>query len=250
MAFAVLPIEDPQELRDMNDRLVREADVVIAVSDELRRQAKALNRNTHRAPNATDPAVLGVASREGPIAPELTRIPHPIVGYVGQVADKMDYQLIDELAKARPNWSFVFVGPVWLHRQREADTLSDRPNVHFLGPRPFEELPTYLRGFDVCFLPHRRSKLTLSMDPIKLYDYLATGKPVVSTGVAGLDRFEDVVWVADDAPGFLRALEQALGEEGSLRARRLAYARANSWPIRGAQIWKLVKSEMTAKGAV
>jgi len=247
-AFDVLPTEDPQELHDLNDRLVREADLVLAVSEELQRRAQALNRNVHRVPNATDVAVLNAASVDGPVAPELMGLPHPLIGYVGQIADKMDYQLIGELATARPDWSFVFVGAVWETRRREVDSLSALPNVHFLGFRPFQDLPAFLRGFDVCILPHRRSRLTLSMDPIKLYDYLAAGKPIVSTSVAGVDRFADVIRVADGVPAFVSALEQALSEDGVLCGRRLAYARGNSWPVRAAEVWELVRSNLAARG--
>jgi len=239
-AFDVLPVEDPQELVDMNDCILRQADVVFAVSEELTRRASMVNPHTHRAPNATDAHMLQAAERNGPLAEELLELPRPIIGYIGQIADKMDYDLVDALTQARPEWSFVFVGNVWVNRQEQVAALAARPNVHFLGQCAYRELPTYLRGFDVCVLPHVRSALTRSMDPIKLYDYLASGKPIVSTGVAGVERFTDVVYVGNTPQEFMAALDRAVRENGALCERRLSYARQNTWPQRAAEMWKIV----------
>ncbi|HHS96951.1 MAG TPA: glycosyltransferase family 1 protein [Chloroflexi bacterium] len=243
-AFDVLPVADREELERLNRRVLQEADLVFAVSESLFQRARTANPNTYRAPNATDLTVVGRAAEPGPVAPELRHLPRPIVGYVGQIADKIDYDLLASLVDARPGWSFVFVGNVWDNHRHQVAALSERPNVHFLGPRDFERLPAYLRGFDVCILPHRVTPLTRSMDPIKLYDYLATGKPIVSTPVAGVERFADVVYVADGAEAFATALEAALQENPELRRRRLAYARENTWTRRGEEIWTVICSRL------
>jgi len=244
-AFDILPVEDPAEIIALNDHILRQVDLVFAVSAELERRAAAVNTHTHRAPNATDPEKLGGAATDGPVAPELAGLPRPIIGYVGQVADKMDYDLIGQVARARPAWSFVFVGPVWSSKRERVAALNSLSNVHFLGARPFDQLISYLRGFDVCTLPHAISPLTRSMDPIKLYDYLATGKPVVSTPVAGVERFADVVRIADGPAAFVAALEAALGENGALTGRRLAYAQDNTWRTRADQMWRVIQSIAT-----
>lgn len=243
--FDILPVEDPDEIIALNDRILQQVDLVFAVSAELERRALAVNPHTHRAPNATDPEKLGGAAVDGPIAPELANLPYPIIGYIGQIADKMDYELIDQMAQARPHWSFVFVGPVWSSKREYVASLEALDNVYFLGARPYEQLVFYLRGFDVCVLPHIISPLTRSMNPIKLYDYLATGKPIVSTPVAGMARFADVVRVADGSGAFVVALEAALGENGALTAQRLAYAWANTWQIRAEGMWKVMQSAVT-----
>jgi glycosyltransferase involved in cell wall biosynthesis len=248
-AFDILPLEDPAEIVALNDRILQQVDLVFAVSAELERRATAVNPHTHRAPNATDPEKLGGAAADGPVAAELAELPRPIIGYVGQIADKMDYELIGQVARARPDWNLVFVGPVWSSKRERTAALEALGNVHFLGARPFDTLVTYLRGFDVCTLPHAITPLTRSMDPIKLYDYLATGKPVVSTPVAGVERFADVVRVADGPEAFLVALEAALSEDGALTAQRLAYAQANTWPTRAKEIWEIVQSVLAERGS-
>jgi glycosyltransferase involved in cell wall biosynthesis len=149
--------------------------------------------------------------------------------------------LVGQVARARPGWSFCFVGPVWSTKQEHVAALETLGNVHFLGARPFDALAAYLRGFDVCTLPHVISALTRSMDPIKLYDYLATGKPTVSTPVAGVERFADVVYIGETADAFLSGLERALLEDGALRKRRMSHARENTWPQRAREMWKVVE---------
>lgn len=244
-AFNVLPVEDPRTLIAANQRTIRGVDQVFAVSEDLTRRAASLNPHTDRAPNASDPQRLGDAEAA---APELEQMSRPIVGYIGQIADKVDYALIGEISQARPNWSFVFVGPVWYTRQALVDSLGARPNVHFLGARPYESLSAYLREFDVCIMPHVRNALTRSMDPTKLYDYMVTGKPIVSTEVAGLERFPDVVYTGNTSQAFLSALDRAIAENGRLRQRRLAYARANTWPHRADEIWAAVKGRLAEGG--
>jgi glycosyltransferase involved in cell wall biosynthesis len=239
-AFDLLPVEDPPEIVALNGRILRQVDLVFAVSDELRRRAAAENSHACHAPNATDPDRLGGAAADGPLAPELASLPRPIIGYLGQIADKMDYELIAQVAGARPDWSLVFVGPVWSSKREQVAALEALGNVHFLGARPFDQLVPYLRGFDVCMLPHAISPLTRSMDPIKLYDYLTTGKPIVSTPVAGTERFLDVLYLADNATGFVMCIDDALVENGQLAERRLAYARQNTWSQRASQMWQVM----------
>jgi glycosyltransferase involved in cell wall biosynthesis len=242
--FDLLPVEDRQDLVDWNEHILREADLVFAVSESLYHRAKAINEHSYRAPNATDTEKLGGAASDGPVAPELVGLSRPIIGYVGQIADKMDYGLIDQLARARPTWSFVFVGPVWSSKQEQVASLKELGNIHFLGARPFEQLAPYLRGFDVCTLPHAITPLTRSMDPIKLYDYLSTGKPIVSTPVAGVERFADVVYVSDTPSAFLEGLEEALTENSDLHQKRLAYAQQNAWSQRAREMWQVLKHHL------
>lgn len=239
-AFDLLPVEDGRELQALNDRVLREADLVLTVSEYLYHQAQELNPHVYRVPNASDPSVMGQAAAPGEVAPDLVDLSRPIVGYVGQIADKLDFELVEGLARARPGWSFVFIGDVWETRRAQAQALGARANVHFLGRRDYHQLPAYLRAFDVCAMPHRCTPLTRSMDPIKLYDYLATGKPIVSTPIAGVERFRDVVYVGDTPEAFVMGVEEALQEPPELPEKRLQYAQQNTWSRRGSEIWSLI----------
>ncbi len=246
-AFEVLPVADRDWLEAENRALLRAVDVVFAVSRNLFDRARALNPHTWELPNATDLAVIGRAAVDGPMDGAVAALPRPRIGYVGQIADKLDYALIARVADLRPAWSFIFVGNVWENHRAEVERLSARPNVHFLGRRAYAELPDILRGFDLCWLPHRLTPLTASMDPIKLYDYLATGKPIVGTPVAGMERFADVVRTGRTAEELVAQMEAAFREPPALRAQRLACAYQATWERRGEQAYRIVRDQIEGK---
>jgi glycosyltransferase involved in cell wall biosynthesis len=247
-AFSQLPVADRTALERASDRALHQADLVFTVSESLRQRASAINRRTHPAPNATDFDLLSQSAHTAtPAAPELHALASPCLGYIGQIGENIDYALVGALAEARPAWSFVFVGPVWATRQAEVERLSAFSNVHFVGGRPHALLPGYLRGFDVCLMPHLRNALTTSMDPTKLYDYLASGKPIVSTRVAGTERFADLVHFGDTPHEFLTRVEAALSENGTQAQARLAAAQENSWPRRAAAMWRVVTEACCSK---
>ncbi|MBL8056560.1 MAG: glycosyltransferase [Anaerolineales bacterium] len=240
--YSQLPVQERAELEAATTRVLRGVDVVLAVSESLRARAAAVNPGTHLAPNATDFDLLSQSC--DPIRPEaadLHGLPHPRVGYIGQIGENIDYALIRATAEARPAWSFVFVGPVWATRQAEVDDLQRLPNVRFLGGRPHGQLADYLRGFDICWLPHLCNALTASMDPTKLYDYLASGRPIVSTPVAGTERFGELVSFGRTAGELLAEAECGLHENGTVARLRLAKARQNSWPVRAREVWTILK---------
>lgn len=238
--FDILPVEDPTILGDLTDRAIKEADVVFAVSETLWQRAKAMNRNAFLVPNATDfPLADEMAEIPSP-APELAALPAPRIGYAGQLGDKFDFSLVHSIAQAHPDWSVVLIGPVWHTHQEKTRALATMDNVHFLGRRPRREMPRLLRGLDVCIIPHLRSALTMSMDPIKIYDYLSTGRPIVSTEVAGVEKFRDVIYIGNDPEAFLTSLEAALREENGVARKRLVYARQNTWARRAEQIWGII----------
>ena len=242
LQFSILPVADRRELEQAHEHILVQADVVFAVSESLYRRASEVNPNTWRAPNATDFELMSRSTEADlPANLELQPIPGPRLGYIGQIGESIDFALVRAVAEARPAWSMVFVGPVWPNRQAQVGSLSDLTNVYFLGGRPHSELSAFLRGFDVCLLPHLCNALTVSMDPTKLYDYLASGKPIVSTSVAGTERFTDVLYVGDTPADFIASVETALGENGAQAKRRLDYARQNSWPRRAREMWATLR---------
>jgi hypothetical protein len=104
-----------------------------------------------------------------------------------------------------------------------------------------------LRGFDACLIPHLLNPLTRSMDPTKLYDYLGSGKPIVSTKVAGTERFPDVLYLGDEVETFITGIEAALAENGALFDKRIEYARKNSWPERAREMWQTLQQQLEAR---
>jgi glycosyltransferase involved in cell wall biosynthesis len=244
-AFDVLSTEDPSQTVALNDRVLQQVDLVFAVSADLERRATSMNSRTYRIPNATGAEMLDDVQKEGPVAAELAALEGPVIGYLGTVSDKIDYDLVDQMARLQTDWHFVFLGPVWERHHERAVDLKTLGNVHFLGKRSFDQLGPYLRGFDVCMLPHKLTPLTRSMDPIKMYDYLNTGRPIVSTPVAGIERFADVISVGSSPEDFVAEIEAGLCEDAGKATRRIAYARENTWRQRAAQVWSIVEDALS-----
>lgn len=211
------------------ERLVAEADLVTVSAQRLLDKWRGRNARVELVRNATDFAHFAAPVTER----LLDDVPRPIIGYFGAVAPWFDVDLLARLATERPHYSFVVVGGVF-----DVDTrpLASLPNVHLLGQQPYERMPAYLHDFDVCIIPFVVNEITAATDPVKFYEYISQGKPVVATRMPELEPYRDVVRLATDADDFLRHLDEALIEEndGVMRAKRIETARANTWEARAA----------------
>jgi glycosyltransferase involved in cell wall biosynthesis len=167
---------------------------------------------------------------------DLAGIPGPVIGYVGNLSDRIDLDLLDELAVKRPDWSFVFIGTA--HRDRSALRLDRHKNVHFLGVRPYDEARTFIRHFDVALIPHVVNDMTNAMNPLKAFVYCAAGVPVVATPVAGLDGLGELITVAKGVDGFVGAIEDALAADH--REPDLHILGPHTWERRAASVVELL----------
>lgn len=221
------------ELAAMEHAMLERADLVLASSP---RMAAGLpgDRDPLLLPNGADVEAFG---RPAACPTELAAIPQPRIGYIGGLNEKVDFELVAEVADRRPDWHWVFIG------QRVADAnlspgtrdglarCESLPNVHLLGPRPYRELPAYVSHMDVNVLCYKAADGGWWTDvyPLKLHEYLASGQPVVGADIDVIRQFREVVAVADGIDEWLAALEQALaGGVGTPEARRRVAA-ANSW---------------------
>ncbi|HWL92610.1 MAG TPA: glycosyltransferase, partial [Phycisphaerae bacterium] len=158
----------------------------------------------------------------------------PVIGFVGALFEWIDWELIHEAARQLPNCQFIFVGPY--HPAPEIEALSGMANVHLLGPRPYAEVPAYVRAFDVCWVPFRVGDIAAAANPVKIYEYLALGKPVVTTPVADTASFGSLVRVGKNHAEVIAGLAEAL-----IRLppddvpQRQAFARENDWNARARQ---------------
>lgn len=173
----------------------------------------------------------------------------PVIGYVGGLHKHVDFELLVEMARARPEWSWVLVGP----RQAEVNGLGSLPNVHLLGQRPHGDLARYIREMDVCLVPYLNNAATETVVPVKVNEYLAAGKPTVSTKLPAILEFNEkhgVLITADGRPdAFLRAVESALDSAGDRRlvARRREVAALNEWHARLSAMSDLIERAAEAK---
>lgn len=181
----------------------------------------------------------GVDYKSIETAPKLTDrdiaiLPRPIIGYIGTIQeDRVDIDLVSYLAKANPQKSFVLIGGVWPGlRKQVIEKLRPLSNVHLLGRKSFKDRPQYLQEFDVAIIPHKMNEFNRHTNPMKLYEYLAVGCPVVATPGAGLEEFKDLIYLAAKPEDFNSALIKALEEDDSLVQKRKQVAKNESWDER------------------
>ena len=236
-------------VRRLESDLCREADLVFGVTSGMVEKQRELNAHTYEVPSAGDVEHFGRARLESTTVPsDLARLPRPVLGYLGGVDPwKIDVPLLRGVALARPDWTIVLVGYVWFGF--DPAVFRDCPNIHILGSKPYEDFPRYLKGMDVCLIPFPRTELTRLGDPLKCYEYLAGGKPVVSTSVPVARRFPGVVRVADTPADFVAAVEASLAEGQEGAERRAAALEGHTWDDRVAEKSRLIMDRLAATTA-
>jgi glycosyltransferase involved in cell wall biosynthesis len=212
-------------------RLLESVNQVILTSPALMEKRGGFNRNTEYVPMGVDYRLYATPAPE---PEDLRSIPHPRIGYVGYLKRQLDWPLLLDLSALHPEWSFVFVGPKRLHPEisESIELMSRRPNVYFLGGKPTELLGGYAQHFDASIMPYRLDDYTKYVYPLKLHEYLATGRPVISSRMYSVQEFGSVVAIADTREDWSNAIKHALSSEENspeLRAHRQAVARGYDW---------------------
>ena len=208
--YAKLPDVDSGSIQEMDDRLTSEADLVFVCSKGLLDSHLPLNPNTHLSPHGVDADLFAQAADQATQMPsEIRAWVRPIIGFWGLVDRWVDLSIIDQIARSRPDWTLVFIGRVAV----DVSALTALENIHFLGRRPYSELPGWAKAFDVCILPFVQNSLMLNSSPLKLREYLATGKPIVSVPLPDVQQFGSLVATASNGPDFVRAISDCLSNE-------------------------------------
>lgn len=218
------------------------ADLVLTNCAGNRKRFANQRSDIHVVPNGAE---FDMPSETVPIPAALAALPGPVLGYAGNLRNRVDWDLIAAIATARPAWSITLLGP--LDNPEAAAAMARHTNVHLLGPVEYETMRACLRHFDVAIVPHRMDAMTDAMNPLKVYNYLAAGRPVVATAIANMDDVQDLIAMASDAPGFITAVESALarGAAPPLDPQRVA---AMSWSGRTAAMLRLLdRSSGTAR---
>lgn len=243
--YSSLPGVDAAAVRAMDDRLTRRADLVVAASGPVYESRRALNPNTILVPHGVDFDHFATARTPQPAPPELAGLSRPIVGFTGLIERWIDVELVGWLATEIPEATFVMVGRVAI----PADRLPSAPNLHWLGPRPYERLPEYGACFDAAIIPYRLNAQVHAANPLKLREYLSMGLPIVSVSTPEIDKFSHVVAITASREAFRDALRTALATPltADAVAKRQAVAREGTWSARLDEILARLGSTLDAR---
>ena len=220
----------PEDVSDREAELLSRVDLVFTGGHSLFERKRHLHRGVHAFPSSVDAAHFAAARRPIEEPADQASIARPRLGYFGVVDERIDLGLLEHIADARPDWQLVVVGPVV---KIDPDRLPERPNIHYVGLRSYEELPAYVGGWDVAMMPFARNDATRCISPTKTLEYLAAGRPVVSTWVHDVVHpygDQGLVGIAESPEAFVKAAEAALAADHAARLAAVDAVLANtSW---------------------
>jgi len=236
-------------LRQFDNQLSSQVDVVFATSRAQWKRRKAVNSNTHFIPNGVDFDLFNRAlALNRPLPRDIVTVPRPIIGFAGWLGFHIDAELLRRVAEAYPDCSLVLVGPDELPNATDRERLKSLSNVFFLGQKERHQLPGYLRAFDVALMPYLLSGHVLSSYPLKLHEYLAAGRAIVAVALPELRPYSHVVRIAETYDEFIYQVRRALDDHApqAIEA-RVAVARENTWDHRVAEIYRVLQHHLAAK---
>ena len=234
---------DPQLAAETERRLLKKVHIALATAPSLYESKRHLVRECYLVRNGVTPERFRPAMENRlPLPDDLQMIPTPRIGFVGVIAEWVDIKLLLKIASWRPRWSFVLVGPI-----KRSIALPDLPpNIYLLGPKPYDMVPAYLQGIDVAIIPFERTEfITRYVNPIKLYEYLAAGKPVVTTPMGDYDGLETFVHIAETPEAFASAIEVAMKETTpQFKEARWRAILDRSWQVRANQVDVILRTHL------
>lgn len=235
-------------IKTLEESTLQKVDLVFANSLLTYKNKCLHNPHTYHIPSGADVKQFSkVLNEKTSIHPDIADLPHPIAGYIGNINEKLDISLLFLTAANLPDWQFVFIGQIYLKLTdlRPLQTLS---NTHFLGRYPFEDIPSLVKGMDICLLPYANTEFARYRSPLKLYEYMAAGKAIVSTNHPEVQEFSKWVNIASTPSDFVSAIENAYQqnsqESQTIRSR---LAKAHSWDNRVDKMEQLLISHIQQK---
>lgn len=247
--YAALPDVNVEAVGRMDAETTRKADLVFVASETLLEAKRRLNPHTYSSPHGVDFAHFARAQDAGlPIPADTADLPAPVIGFFGLVERWIALDLVDYLAAQRPQWTFLMIGRVAIPEE----AVPCRPNIRFIGKRPYESLPAYGKQFDAAIIPYHLTQQVIHANPIKLREYLAMGKPIVSVSTPEIDKYQDVVAIAHSPEEFLAHLDRALHRPSSPEEirQRMSRVDSESWEARLNEVLATVRKALAAENAV
>lgn len=238
----------PPEIIDREKELLARADVVFTGGRRLFESKSRFNDNCHFYGCGVDVNHFGQArSARTVVPPELAALPQPVLGYFGVIDERMDYELLAELARRKPQWSIALIGPT---TKIDPNSLPQAANLHWLGQRSYAQLPACCKAFDLCLMPFAMNEATEFINPTKALEYMATGREIISTPVPDVvQNFGSVIRIAGTADEFVAMCERALDQpDAEAIARGLKLARQHSWDSIVAHLENHLQEALANKG--
>jgi glycosyltransferase involved in cell wall biosynthesis len=248
VAYGNMTEETTKNIQSAEKDLLSRVDLSIVVSKQLFESKGTFNEHTYLIPNGVDYEAYENASRSRqPLPFDVADLSRPIIGYSGLISSRLDLNLLMNIAEIHPEWSLVLVGGTnegWSDSTYEQ--LQRMRNVHFLGLKDVSRMPYYVKAFDVCVIPYGMNKQAENLSPLKLYDFLAMGKPIVTTHFPAAREFQHVIHIAESKDSFIRLIELSLKENDDvLFTRRKKIASQNTWDHRIYQISEIIQSHLS-----
>jgi glycosyltransferase involved in cell wall biosynthesis len=252
--YCVDPMIIPYDMKHgivSEEILVRSSDLVICTSKQLYLEKKEQNKNTFFIPNAADIEHSSKALDKTLKAhPLIEHLPKPVIGYFGNIERRMDFDLLKEVVENNKDKNFVFAGPI--SPEFVPEWFYNRENIHLVGKIPYNEMPSMIKGFDVALIPFKKDDVSKTIFPLKLFEYLGAGKPVVATDFnPDLEEFtESTVSYCSDANTFSDALNVALNSsEQTMFDERIEVAKKNTWDVRTETITELLQKYLSKQNS-
>jgi glycosyltransferase involved in cell wall biosynthesis len=226
--------------------LMNKVDLIFTTSYPLFESRRKKHPNVHYAPNGVDFDLFNQATRdELLVADDLKEIPMPRLGFIGNLSRRIDFNLLEKIALHNNKWSLVLIGPVEREVKKDLDILQQQRNVHYLGYKLREILPQYLKGFDACILPFKMHDWNECSNPLKLWEYMAAGIPVVSTPTIVAEQLKDIIYVGHDKEEFVTHLHSALASDNMHCIKKgIEMARMYSWDTLTSEILGVIREEL------
>jgi glycosyltransferase involved in cell wall biosynthesis len=253
---------NPKDILKSERSIIEMSDVVFAQGPQLAEHCSGGSKEVEVFPFGVDLSVFAArnghtngskdsatGSKHDSALDQMSTLPHPIIGYVGGIHRFFDAEMLATMARARPNWSWVLVGPL----QTPVRELKRIPNVYLVGAKTHEELPDYIRGFDVGIVPYLSNNYTATVVPTKINEYLAMGKPVVSTNLPEVSTFKRkhgvIITSPNNSTEFVASIERAIDSSADEAAvtRRQTVAALNDWKERFERMSCLIEQELRKK---
>lgn len=243
---------DKSKVDFMEEQLFRNTDVVFATAELLVEKARKYRDKVVYLPNAVDENIFSTAVPDTNLEPAILaaiKAKRPIIGYVGHLSDWLDHELVKKCVAQMPEALFVFVGPT---EGPVPAKLVGIKNILLTGRREVFLMPAYINTFDVCTIPFEVNELTIKVNPLKVYEYLAQGKPVVATALPELNKIRHLVDVASNHEDYIKALKEKIMDSGDKKTieARINYSRENTWSERIAEVERNIKELMESNRMV